>query len=69
MLRILTVLIVALAASPAVAFGLTFGPGQPREYSYPSEPQYQYPETKPRRKCPKGQALWQGRCRIVRPVH
>ena len=71
-MRILLILLAT--ALPAAAQGLTFGAGAPREYPYPAEPQYQYPvqsEQRPRlaRKCPKGQALFQGKCRIVRPVY
>src|SRR5215203_25281 len=57
----------------AGAFGFTFSNGGPREYSYPADPHYQI---EPRghaqkwpRKCPKGQAVWQGRCRIALPVY
>ena len=56
------VLMMLLVATPALA-------GQ-REYPYPSEPQAQYPaETDAKRyKCPQGQKVWQGKCRVVRPV-
>jgi hypothetical protein len=57
----------------ATAQGLTLGSSKPREYPYPANPQYQYPDQReqPRgvRRCPNGQALFQGKCRIVRPVH
>ena len=66
------VLLLAIT-SVAAAQGLTLGSGQPREYPYPADPQYQYPDQRiaPRamRKCPKGQALFQGQCRIIRPVY
>jgi hypothetical protein len=56
----------------ASAQGITVGSDR-REHPYPAEPQYQYPSTDQRaraqRNCPKGQALFQGRCRIVRRVH
>ena len=48
--------------------GITFGNGT--DYPYPNEPQYQYPDPlndargKALRKCPQGQALYKGRCRI-----
>ena len=71
MIRALLILLVT--ALPAAAQSFTFGAGAPREYPYPNEPQYQYPvqTERPRaaRKCPKGQALFQGKCRIVRPVY
>ena len=58
-------LLVFLASSfPALA--------QVREYPYPSEPQYQYPvqsRHSKQLKCPKGQAPFQGKCRIIRPVY
>ena len=57
----------------AEAFGLTFSNGGPGEYSYPADPQYQLEPRgrahKPARKCPKGQAVWQGKCRISLPVY
>lgn len=70
-MRVTIMLLACLAGTPALAAaGFTFGPGAPREYSYPAEPQYQYPSnSRTQRKCPKGQALFQGRCRIMRPVH
>jgi hypothetical protein len=52
--------------SPAAAFGFTLGGGG-RDYPYPNEPQYQYPG-KELRKCPKGFAPYQGRCRKIRWV-
>ena len=68
------ILIFILATGvPASAQGLSIGSGQPREYPYPAEPQYQYPiqDSRPRAhlKCPKGQAPFQGKCRVARPVH
>jgi len=68
------VLVILLAMTlPAAAEGFTSAPGTPREYPYPAEPQYQYPVQSERQrvtpKCPKGQAIFQGRCRIVRPVY
>ena len=67
-------LVVLLAmALTAAAEGFTSAAGAPREYPYPAEPQYQYPVQSERlrmtRKCPKGQAVFQGRCRIVRAVY
>jgi hypothetical protein len=67
--RMLPLFLAFQIATPALAQGLTFSPGPPREYSYPANPQYQYPvedssqETKS--KCPKGQEPWQGKCRVV----
>jgi hypothetical protein len=62
-------------ASPAAGEGFTFSApdrsSEPRErqYSYPNEPQYQYPSnSRTQRKCPKAQALFQGRCQIKLPV-
>jgi len=59
--------------SPAGAFGFTLSNGGPREYSYPADPMYQLEPRgraqKPMRKCPKGQAVWQGKCRIALPVY
>jgi len=44
----------------------------PREYPYPSEPQYQYPmmdsRSQGRLKCPKGTKPFQGTCRKWRRV-
>ncbi len=82
-IHLMTAALVATTTLPAAAGGLGFGfsaapvfsfdPGAPREYPYPAEPQYQYPiqsqRTKAVRKCPRGQALFQGKCRIVRPVY
>jgi hypothetical protein len=66
-------LLLLATALPAAAQGFSAGTGASREYPYPAEPQYQYPvqTERPRvaRKCPKGQALFQGKCRIVRPVY
>ena len=55
----------------AQGFGFSFGPGAPREYPYPAEPQYQYPRMDGRAdlKCPKGQKPFQGKCRKFRPVY
>jgi hypothetical protein len=68
-----TVVVLLATVSTATAQGLTLGSGKPREYPYPANPQYQYPDQReqPRgaRRCHKGQALYQGKCRIVRPVH
>lgn len=71
---VMRVLVLLLAtATAAAAQGLTLGFGGPREYPYPANPQYQYPDQREQaraaRRCPKGQALFQGKCRIVRPVH
>ena len=60
----LALLFVLLSSLPLLA--------QAREYPYPSEPQYQYPEqtkSKKAMKCPRGQAPFQGKCRIVRTVY
>ena len=74
---IIAILFTLLLANAAAAQGVTFGsPGQPKgqptQHPYPAEPQYQYPFTdgraQARPKCPKGHALFQGRCRIVRRV-
>ena len=58
---------------PAGAFGFTFSNAGPREYSYPADPHYQIEPrghaNKLARKCPKGQAVWQGKCRIALPVY
>jgi hypothetical protein len=76
-MRALMVLAACLVITPAWAAGggggVTFsqGPrsGEPPQYSYPHEPQYQYPSnSRTHRKCPKGQAVFQGRCRIKLPV-
>ena len=71
MLRVLMLLLAT--ALPASAQGLTIGSGQAREYPYPSEPQYQYPmkdsRARTQLKCPKGQAPFQGKCKIIRPVY
>jgi hypothetical protein len=65
-------LMLVASMGPAAASGFTASNGGPREYSYPSDPQYQYEPRghayKPARKCPKGQAVWQGKCRIALPV-
>lgn len=50
--------------APAAGFGFSLG-GGPREYPYPNEPQYMYPG-KELRKCPKGVAPYQGKCRKIR---
>ena len=70
----ISVALVLLASiGPAGAFGFTFSNGGPGEYSYPADPQYQLEPRgrahKPARKCPKGHALWQGKCRIALPVY
>jgi hypothetical protein len=66
-------LMVLTSIGPAGAFGFTFSNGGPGEYSYPADPQYQLEPRgrapKPARKCPKGQAVWQGKCRIALPVY
>jgi len=71
MSRALILLLASLTA--ASAQGVTFGSEGKREHPYPAEPQYQYPaqdsRARAQRKCPKGQAVFQGRCRIVRPVY
>jgi hypothetical protein len=78
---LMTAAVVATTTLPAAAGGFgfsaapvfSFDPGAPREYPYPAEPQYQYPiqsqRTKAVRRCPRGQALFQGTRRIVRPVY
>jgi hypothetical protein len=53
-----------MAGSAGVGFG-------GREYSYPHDPQYQYPPSttspgKTKFKCPRGQAPFQGKCQRVR---
>jgi len=57
----------------AGAFGFTFSNAGPREYSYPADPHYQIEPrglaNKQARKCPKGQAVWQGKCRVALPVY
>jgi hypothetical protein len=69
---LMAVIACAAASAPAAAGGgggggFTFGQGH--QYSYPNEPQYQYPaNVRSQRQCPKGQALFQGRCRIKLPV-
>jgi hypothetical protein len=69
-MRLPTLLVVLLWCVPVGAQGFTFGGG--RDHPYPNEPQYQYPYPydgawrKGVRACPRGQALYQGRCRIVR---
>ena len=81
-IHLMTAALVATTTLPVPAAALggfsvapvySFDPGSPREYPYPAEPQYQYPiqsqRTKAVRKCPRGQALFQGKCRIVRPVY
>ena len=62
-------LVLMALGSPAVAEGggFTFS-GEPRQYTYPSDPQYQYPSDSRKLRCPKGQAPFQGRCRIKLPV-
>jgi hypothetical protein len=67
MMRVAMLLMVLASPAFAEGGGITIG-GQPREYSYPADPQYQYPIKGERRRCPKGQALYQGRCRIKLPV-
>jgi len=63
------VLLACMAASPALAEGGGFTFGSPRQYTYPNEPQYQYPpDGRAQRKCPKGQAPYQGQCRVKLPV-
>jgi hypothetical protein len=62
----LAVFVLVFGYSPAGAFSFTFGGGG-RDHPYPNEPQYQYPG-KELRKCPKGFAPWQGKCRKIRWV-
>ena len=81
LIDLMTVALVVTTTLPATAGGFGFSiapvfsyaPGAPREYPYPAEPQYQYPiqsqRTKAVRKCQRGHALFQGKCRIVRPVY
>jgi hypothetical protein len=65
----LIVLLGSALASPAAAEGGGFTIGPHGQHAYPNEPQYQYPtNSRTQRKCPKGQALFQGRCRIKLPV-
>jgi hypothetical protein len=64
----LVILLATLLPAAAQGGGLTLGSAA-REYPYPSEPQYQYPVTERAKKCPKGQAPYQGKCRVVRAVH
>jgi hypothetical protein len=65
----LVVLAACALVSPAAAEGGGFTFGAPDQHAYPNEPQYQYPSnSRAQRKCPKGQALYQGRCRIKLPV-
>ena len=70
---ILIALMLLATTGPAGAFGFTFSNAGPREYSYPADPHYQLePRGRangPARKCPKGQAVWQGKCRIALPVY
>jgi hypothetical protein len=65
-----------LLASSVPVDAQSFSAGVPREYPYPSEPQYQYPvqtrqapKASPKARCHKGQAEYQGKCRIIRPVY
>jgi hypothetical protein len=68
-MRVLGFLLACVLSSPASAEGGGFTIGPPHQHAYPNEPQYQYPTNSPaQRKCPKGQALFQGRCRIKLPV-
>jgi hypothetical protein len=66
-------LMLAASIGPAAAFGFTASGGGPREHAYPADPQYQYEPRgrahKPARQCPKGQAVWQDRCRVALPVY
>jgi hypothetical protein len=75
MMRLLILLVACALASPAAAEGggFTFSApdrsSYPPQYPYPNEPQYQYPSnSRAQQKCPKGQAPFQGRCRIKLPV-
>jgi hypothetical protein len=68
----LVFLVLMALGSPAVAEGggFTFG-GETRQHTYPSDPsdpQYQYSSNSRKLRCPKGQAPFQGRCRIKLPV-
>ena len=70
-MRAIAVLMLALAGcTSAAAQGFTFG-GTGREYPYPSDPQYQYPypytdgRGRAMRRCPRGEAPYQGRCRKI----
>ncbi len=61
-----------LATSLVLLVAIATAWAQPREYPYPNEPQYQYPMQSNRAKamkCPRGQAPFQGKCRIIRPVY
>lgn len=57
-------IVILLCCGPAAAFGFGIGGGG-REYSYPNDPQYQYPG-KEMRKCPKDYAPYKGACRKLR---
>jgi hypothetical protein len=59
-------IVILFCCGPAAAFGFSFG-GNGREYSYPNDPQYQYPG-KEMRKCPKNYAPYKGVCRKIRWV-
>lgn len=70
MVRVAALITLALWCAPASAQGFTFGGGG-RDYPYPNEPQYQYPypyegARASASRCPRGQAPYQGRCRLVR---
>ena len=59
-------MIVLFCCGAAAAFGFNFGSaGNGREFSYPNDPQYQYPG-KEMRKCPKNYAPYKGVCRKIR---
>jgi hypothetical protein len=66
MRSIMAGIVILFCCGPAAAFGFSFG-GNGREYSYPNDPQYQYPG-KEMRKCPKNYAPYKGVCRKIRWV-
>lgn len=61
------VYLMSCSAACAAGFSFSFGSAPNGEHPYPNEPQYQYPRTDGKEmKCPKGQAPYQGKCRMVR---
>jgi hypothetical protein len=66
MRTIIACIVILFYCGPAAAFGFSSG-GSGREYSYPNEPQYQYPG-KEMRRCPKNYAPYKGVCRKIRWV-
>jgi hypothetical protein len=68
-MAVLIALLACALSAPAWAEGGGFTIGPSGQQAYPNQPQYQYPtNSRTQRKCPKGQALFQGRCRIKLPV-